>query len=182
MTDKKLAITTLNNEIDWLQSVIDQVIRSYLLQEGHEQNWLDIPLPDLAGNTSPYGRIVQEWSPDVYSRLAIALTTAPHIRPEALDVFFGKNQLYDRAFTEFGGVIDQGYTGFLPTAQTLYFLVCATDPSLRYQVMELLAEDSILIKEKVLLLSETAAHLPGHSGILSLNKSWFYYFLTGNKP
>src|SRR5688572_28046850 len=162
-----LSISTLHKEVEWLQSVIDQVIRSYLMQEGHEKRWLDIPLPDLEENGCAYARSVKEWDLNVYGRLALALTLAPHIRPEVLDIFFGKNQLYDRGFTEFGGMVDKNHSGFLPTAQTFCFLVTATEPALRTEVLKVIARDSVHMRENVLVLGETEAHLPRLTGVLS---------------
>jgi AAA+ superfamily predicted ATPase len=179
--DTNASINVLYAEIDWLQNVIDQVIKTYLLQDGHENNWLDIPLPDLTETDAHYATIVSKWQLDVYGRLALALTMAPHIRPEVLDIFFGKNQLYDRGFTEFGGVIDKSHSGFLPTGQTLCFLMSATDIERRSDLMELLGRYSILIKEQVILLSEVEAHIPKLNGILSLSDRWFHYFLTGEE-
>jgi AAA+ superfamily predicted ATPase len=175
-------IATLHNEIDWLQSVIDQVIKSYLLQEGHDQHWYDIPMPDLPETDCYYSLKVNEWNLNRYERLALALSMAPHIRPEVLDIFFGKNQIYDRGFTEFGGVMDKNHSGFLPTGQTLCFLITATDPHLRGEVMKILYRDNILLKEQVLQLGETEAYLPRYNGILSVSDQWFNYFLTGERP
>jgi hypothetical protein len=119
--DTEININTLHNEMDWLQKVIDQVIKSYLLQEGHENNWYDIPLPDLSESESAYAQLVKKWELGIYERLALSLAMAPHVYPEILDVFFGKNGIYDRGFTEFGGVTGKNHSGFLPTAQTLCF-------------------------------------------------------------
>jgi len=149
------------------------------MQEGYEKSWLDIPLPDLQEVDCPYADVVNKWELDVYGRLALALAMAPHIRPEILDIFFGKNQIYDRGFTEFGGVVDKNHSGFLPTGQTLYFLICATDPTLRFKVTELFANGSILMKEHVIILADIDTHLPKLSGILSLSNQWLHYFLTG---
>lgn len=162
-----------------MQSVIDQAICTYLLQKGHENNWLDIPMPDWDEMDCPYVEIVRQWNLDVYQRLALVLSMAPHIRPEVLDIFFGKNQIYDRGFTEFGGVVDKNHSGFLPTGQTLCFLVTVSDPQLRFEVMNVLDKDSVLIKEQVIVLGDTEPHLPRLNAILSLSDSWFHYFITG---
>jgi len=177
-----LTIQVLQQEMDWLQSVIDQVIKSYLLQEGHENYWMDIPMPDLADLDCPYANTVNKWQVDIYARLALVLALAPHIRPEVLDVFFGKNQIYDRGFTEFGGVIDKSHSGFLPTGQTFCFLVTATEPGLRHEVMSVLNKDAILLKNEVISLGETESYLPRLNGILSISEYWFQYFLTGEYP
>jgi AAA+ superfamily predicted ATPase len=177
--ETNISISVLHQEIDWLQNVIDQVIRTYLLQEGHEKDWLDIPMPDLSGTDCPYANKVKEWNLDVYGRLALSLAMTPHIRPEVLDVFFGKNQIYDRGFTEFGGVTGKNHSGFLPTAQTLCFLITASNPEMRSTVTQILGKDSILMKEQVLIVGEIESYLPRLSGILSLSDQWLHYFLTG---
>lgn len=179
--DANRNIQVLQAEIDWLQNVIDQVIKSYLLQEGHEKNWLDIPLPDISAIDCPYTKAVKKWELDIYGRLALALTLAPHFRPEALDIFLGKNQLYDKSFTEFGGTLDKHYNGFLPTGQTLCFLITSKYPELLPVVLKILDHKSILIKERVIVLHETETGLPKLSGRLFLDYRWFYYFVTGIK-
>jgi len=175
----KLNIETLQNEMGWLQNVINQVVSSYLMQEGHENNWKDVPLPDLTAAETPYAQFVRKWELGMYERLALALAMAPHIRPEILDIFFGKNGIYDRGFTEFGGVTDKSHSGFLPTGQTLCFLITATEPTLRPVVIELLGRESLLIREQVLILDDTEDLIPKFNGTLGLSNRWFYYFQTG---
>lgn len=176
------AISTLHKEIDWLQSVIDQVIRTYLLQEGHEKHWQQIPVPELKDADCPYSNLVDEWDLTPFERLAMALVMAPHLRPEVLDIFFGRNQLYDRGFTEFGGVVDKNFSGFLPTGQTYCFLVTSSDPEWRREVLKVLGPESMLIKERVLTLADTDQHIPDLNGVLSMSGSWMEFFLTGEKP
>ncbi|RZN84048.1 MAG: ATP-binding protein [Winogradskyella sp.] len=173
------AVNILYNEINWLQQVINQVIKTYLLQDGHEENWLDIPLPDITELDNPYANKIIEWDLNVYERLALILAITPHLRPEVLDIFFGKNQLYDRGFTEFGGVLSNDHSGFLPTAQTLSFLITANDPHLRSELENILDAQNILFKLNILSLASTDSYIPNFNGVLSLNDNWFNYFLTG---
>ena len=178
-SDNKLAV--LRQELDWLKLVINQSLVTYLLQDGHENDWMDIPLPNLSLSNSPYAEAVKKWNLDVYARLALALGMAPHLSPEILDIFFSKNQLIDRGFTEFGGLSNKDHKGFLPTGQTLCFIITVSRPEMHYRLMELLGKEHILYKERVLELTETEHNLPCLSGQLSLSKDWFSYFLTGEK-
>lgn len=179
--EPKTNITILHEELDWLEKVIQQVISSYLLQEGHEKDWHDIPLPDLTMENGTYASLVNEWNLNTYERLAMALCLAPHLRPELLDIFFGKNGIYDRGFTEFGGIIDKNHSGFIPTGQTLAFLITATHKELRNEVHKIVSKENILIKEDVLQLAETDDFIPKLNGILSLHPNWFHYFITNEK-
>ncbi|GAB2808539.1 ATP-binding protein [Ferruginibacter profundus] len=174
-------IATLHNEIDWLSAVINQVIKSYFLQEGHEEDWLAIPPPDLPDASSPYANAVKKWKLTMLERLALALAMAPHFRPETLDVFFGKNQVYDRGYTEFGGVVDKSHSGFLPTGQTFCFIVTAVYPELLPEAMEVLAKESVLRKEQVLIYPEAEPGMPVLNAVMGLNSKCFHYFVTGRE-
>ncbi len=179
--DNNIALTALRQEINWLKLVISQSLATYLVQDGHEKNWRNIPLPDLSISDSPYARFVKEWKLNVYARLALALSMAPHLDPEVLDVFLIKNQITDRGFTEFGGVSNENYKGFLPNGQTLCFIVTVNQPEMRIELMDLLGKKHILYRENVLRLAETEDNLPWLSGQLILGKDWFNYFLTGEE-
>ncbi|MCA6362912.1 MAG: ATP-binding protein [Bacteroidetes bacterium] len=172
-------ILTLQAETDWLEAVINQVIRTYLVQEGHEMNWYDLPLPDLDDDESPYAQTVRKYQLDRFGRLALVLAMAPHFKPEVLDIFFGKNQLYDRGFTEFGGVLDKSHSGFVPTGQTLVFLIAGNTPEWRTHAMQLLNHSNELYQHAILQIPDHEANLTETSGILLLDRSWYHYFLTG---
>ncbi|UPZ14776.1 ATP-binding protein [Flavobacterium humidisoli] len=177
-------IISLYNEMDWLQKVIDQVICSYLLQEGHENRWQDIPLPEANAETedSVYYKKIIEWNLNLYERLCLALILAPQIKPEILDIFFSKNAMYDRGFTEFGGVINKNHSGFLPTGQTLSFLISAVNPELRIEVLYILNTSNILSREQVLVLENNESNVPILNQVLSINERWLNFFITGTLP
>lgn len=177
-------ILVLYKEMDWLQEVIDQVICSYLLQEGHENRWQNIPLPEIDADTenSIYYKKIEEWNLNLYERLCLALIIAPQIKPEVLDVFFSKNAMYDRGFTEFGGIVNKSHSGFLPTGQTFSFLITAVNPELRIEVMNVLSSSNILVKEQVLVMETTESNVPVLNQVLSLNELWLHYFITGILP
>ncbi len=174
-------LQALRRELEWLEQVIAQVIRSYLKQEGHEQRWQDIPAPNLEKGESIYANLAHDWQLDIHDRIALTLAMAPYVRPELLDVFFGLNALYDRGFSEFGGVTDKTFSGFLPTGQTLNFILSANDPEYRLHVMAILDPSHRLMAEQVLTLQSVDDSLPAWSGVLSLSDQWLHYLITGEK-
>ncbi len=174
-------LAELHAELDWLGQVIEQVICSYLKQEGHEARWSDIPLPELDESTGVYAQLVRAWALNAHERLALALALAPHLRPQLLDVFLGLNGTTNRNFSEFGGVADKNFSGFLPTGQTLSFLISGNDPLWHASVLAILDPGSRLMREQVLSLAASDDALPAISGVLSLSKQWLHYFVTGEK-
>ena len=174
-------LAVLFAELAWLDRVINRVIRGYLKQEGHDGHWTSLPMPDIAEDHSTYAQCVRIWGLDHSARIAVGLAMAPHLKPEMLDIFFGLNQAHERAFTEFGGTTDDRFSGFLPTAQTLNFLLSSHDPGWRGQVMDLLDADNILMAEQVLTIVPADNALPQWSGMLGLSDQWLHYFVTGEK-
>lgn len=90
MIDQTENIIALEQELDWLEEVINQSIASYLLQEGHENNWYDLPLPSLESTNSALAQFVNQHQLNQFERLTLALAFAPNIRPNLLDIFLEK--------------------------------------------------------------------------------------------
>lgn len=180
--DTNTPLYTLYQEIEWLQEVIHHAIGIYLKQDGNYTDWKEIEAPAYTDVDTPYANILKKWELTIYERLTLALAIAPHIRPEVLDIFFGKNKLYDRGFTEFGGIIDKHHSGFLPTGQTLLFIATSSDIEARLEVLKALGGDSILYKEQVVSLENMVSFTPQHNGVLQLNNRWLDFFIKGEKP
>ncbi|PPK88065.1 ATPase family protein associated with various cellular activities (AAA) [Neolewinella xylanilytica] len=102
-------------------------------------------------------------------RLLIALALCPHLRPAALDIFFTKNELFDRGFTEFGGLTSGQHGGFLPSGETAAFLLAGTDTAKRLAVTEYLREDGVLSQRNLLRLQAVQRPEPALSGALLLS-------------
>lgn len=179
MSTTEQNLQALHRELDWLGAVISQVICRYLKQEGHEQHWTELEPPDLYA--SVYHDLIQNWQLNIFERLALALTLAPHLKPETLDIFFGVNQLTGRGFSEFGGLTDKTFSGFLPTGQTLIFLLSANDPDWQVEVARILSPSHRFAAEQFIRLETENNNLPRVSGALTLSEPWLHYLLTGER-
>lgn len=174
-------LQALDRELDWLQLVIQNVIACYLKHEGHTGHWLEILPPELVASESVYAQKVLEWQLDIYERFALALALAPHVRPEYLDIFLSVNGNTGRSFSEFGGYSDKSFSGFLPTGQTLAFLLSANTPELRLEALRILAPTHRFTTEMLVRLEQSDDKLPLLSGVWSLSKQWLQVLLTGEK-
>lgn len=174
-------LQALYHELDWLHAVIQQVVASYLKHDGHEAHWRDITPPKLIAEQSEYAKQVLDWQLDTFERLALALALAPHVRPEYLDLLLGVNGTTDRSFSEFGGYNDKAFSGFLPTGQTLAFLLSATNPEWRLHAMRIMSPSHRFAIERVITLEQSDDKLPLLSGIWTLSQQWLQLLLTGEK-
>ena len=109
-------------ELEWLAQAIDLRLKRWFA-EGTAASPLpgdELPPPTLPP-ASPYAEWVSQQQLDPADRLIAALCLAPHLRPALLDVLSTRNEVTQRPYTEFGGVISAA--GFAPTVQTACFLL-----------------------------------------------------------
>lgn len=183
---------TLAAEFDWLAQVIQVRFESYFQQEAAASLPSPPPLPEQAG---PFGAAIREYlnglSPysdevgldelaaELGLRLLVVLALGPHLRPSALDAFFIKNTVYDRGFTEFGGLTGKQHGGFLPTGETALFLLSGTDFGARARYAALLEPTSPVVKQNVVSLADGEPNEPYWSGALLVGPELLSLATTG---
>lgn len=123
--------------------------------EAAPQPGLPSPLsvaPPPVDNESDYAGMVRALELDVPERLALALALAAELRPQALDVFAIKNSATGRRFTEFGGVNSGPSERFVPTGETLAFVLDGGELLGRIYVVDLLGPDHAFARNELLTI------------------------------
>jgi len=139
---------TLANELDWFMAVVDVRIELYFKHETKYQSIEELSPPDLSADVSPYAQAVRNYS--FAERLTLILALAPHIKPSALDIFYTKNESYARSYTEFGGISGDSHSGFLPTGETLSFILAGEDLAKRFEITALLTQTHFFYHQNIL--------------------------------
>ena len=160
---------TLAREFDWLSAVLNARLQLYFGLESGVASIEDLPAPELpADATDGYSQLVQRQQLGRAERLVLAVALAPHFRPQALDPFFARNSLYDRRFTECGGRQGSNHAGFLPTGETVLFLLAGNDLAQRLPYQLHLFSDSVLTTAGLIELGTPDAAEPALSGALTI--------------
>ena len=152
----------LELELRWFRLVLEARFKSYFGDNVEADGVLDIAPVDLSGSQSLYASFLQRYSFAFAERLALVLALVPHLRPQLLDVFFTRNTAIDRRFTEFGGGPSRSEGEFLPTGETLAFLLGGNDLARRFSTQLLLGPEHVFAKHNLLRL----AYPPGEDGPL----------------
>lgn len=175
---------TLDAELEWFSTVLDTRLKLYFGQKCEYDSIVEVQSSVEWPNESVYGKIVQHYKMDINERLLLLLALCPHVKPNLLDVFFTRNSVYDRGFTEFGGVKGINHGGFLPTAETAIFLLCGGDIHLRFSLLSLFDPDHFLFKHNILRLIPGSGDEPLLSAQLTVSTEYLAYFITGetHKP
>jgi hypothetical protein len=168
----------LEQELSWFAQVMDARFQQYLGQTSEARDVFTITPPDLTASDSPYAHFISHYQFDFAERLALILSLTPNIRPQLLDVFFFKNKTFDRRFTEFGGVRHGTDGDFLPTGETLLFILAANDLKRRFASQALFDRDHVFVKQNILRLTQENDE-PLLKAPLRLSDEYLAYFTTG---
>ena len=114
---------TIDLELDWFQQLIMLRGKITFEQSLPEEEILNLKLPSIINQKSPYADLIRTYSMSMEERLLLILSLIPHVKPSLLDLLHMKNTLYDIPFTEFGGIRYNNNKGYLPTGETAVFLL-----------------------------------------------------------
>ena len=171
----------LQKELNWLRLLINTRLQLAFGQECEHKNVFEVlpPEPNIA--RSPYHEFIKKYRLNFSERALLILSLAPHTKPEILDAFYIKNADYDKNFTEFGGVIDSGHSGFLPTGETALFLLAGGDLKGRLRIQELFDSEHLFAKRYILRLEtdQKQGSIPLLSGRLVLQQEYIDRFTLG---
>jgi hypothetical protein len=169
----------LEQELAWFAQVLDTRFKLYFGQEAAHDDVFAIPPPDLNHSASPYARFIRHYQLSFVERLALVLSLIPHVRPQLLDVFFTRNKTFDRRFSEFGGVQHGPESDFLPTAETLAFLVAGADLEARFAMQAIFSRDHVFAKHSILSRAPRGPDETLMDAPLQLSEEYVGYFTTG---
>ncbi len=168
----------LEGELAWFARVLDARFKLYFSQNAEVTDISEITPLDLSRSASPYAHFLDHYQTTFAERVALILALIPHIRPQLLDVFFTRNKTFDRKFTEFGGIISPSSGDFVPTGETLAFILAGSDLAVRFNLRALFEESSYFTRHNILRLDPIGDE-PLMKAPLRLSDEALGYFTSG---
>jgi AAA+ superfamily predicted ATPase len=165
----------LERELEWFRQVLDTRFKLYFGQECAVKSIFEIQPPELGETTSAYAHFVNTCELSFAERVTLVLALVPHIRPQLLDVFFTKNKTFDRRFSEFGGVMNGA--AFIPTGETLIFVLAGEDLEVRFNVYGILDSDHFFMQQDILRMNRGEGSVL--QAPLQLSDDMLSFFTTG---
>lgn len=169
----------LEREIDWFGRILEARFQHYFSREAMPFDIAGVEPPDLRGCASDYARLALACDFGAAERIALILALLPHVRPQALDPFFAVNQDLGRTFTEFGGRKGKTHGGFLPTGETVAFVLAGNDLGRRVEAMRLFDDEHPFARHGILRLDLPGGGEPQLSGGLIVGAEWLSRLLAG---
>ncbi|RIJ50504.1 ATP-binding protein [Maribellus luteus] len=181
MTVKSINAAFIEQELQWFQDLIMLRGKITFERSASETAITNLPLPSADKYPCPYTDLIKKHSMRMEERLILILALIPHIKPSLLDLLYMKNELYDIPFTEFGGVRNENFKGYLPTGETALFLLAGHDLGKRFDLLHLLDKEHYLRKHDIINLEKKSSNAPMASGLLSVTPEYLFYCTTGEK-
>jgi AAA+ superfamily predicted ATPase len=142
---------------------------------------LDLPPPDLSQSDSEYARFLLHYRFTFAERLALVLALVPQLRPQLLDPFYTRSAGTDRRVTDFGGYCERGDGEFLPTGETLAFLLGGADLALRFHCQLLFDPQHVFSRHRILRSAAPMPELPIMKAPLLISEELLSLFTTGQE-
>lgn len=171
---------SLEREMQWLGAVIRTRMDLRFGLETEYTSVFEIPMPPLHNDLSFYARIIKHCGFGFKERIILALSLAPHVKPQVLDRFFLKNKIYDRVYTEFGGLKGRYHSGFLPTGETAAFLIAGDNIAERILVVDLFKPNHSFYRNNILKLNINQGREPLFSNGIEISEEYLTFFTSGN--
>jgi hypothetical protein len=112
-------------------------------------------------------------------KLLIILSVAPCLRPQVLDPLKLKPIDGDARHTIVGGYVDASCIAFLPTLDTLIFLLAGSDINLRAQYLIHFSNNHVLFKNGFISIHRNSNLMPYTSAVLKASEDIIHLLLTG---
>ena len=139
----------------------------------------DIPQPSFANSQNPFAHFIRQNFLSKEEFLVLMIALAPHLKPH----FFGQiieAQLPEAGdFPQLGGIRGKQFRGFMPTGETVAFIIGGEDLQKRFEVQSLLGQDHLFAKQQVLWLVPPEEEEPLMSGKLVIHSEYLELFTQG---
>ncbi len=173
-------IADLQIEFAWLGEVLNARFRMYFGNEPEAQSIETIPPPNFTASRSGYAQVINQLNLGYHERLALVLALAPHFTPRLLDIFYTKNANLDKVYTEFGGLKGVNHGGFLPTAETLAFVLSGENLFDKVKIFSMFHDSQLLSKESILSVGASPDGEPYLSGVLKVADEFLEFLTIGH--
>lgn len=111
--------------------------------------------------------------------IVLIVAMAPHVQPELIDSVVESVLKGSGDLPKIGGVRGKNFRGFLPTGETIIFLLGGDDVQSRFYFQQLFSAEHFFAKNRVLSLEEVPQGEPAMSGRIILSTDYLELLTTG---
>jgi len=160
----------ITKELEWLKEVMNTRLKLYFKNDSTYTSIEEIEPQEATGQTGAYDAFIAEHHLSATDRIALMLPFVPMFRPQLFDAFCIRNSDTGRQFVEFGGVYGTHFTGFIPTLETLLFILSGNNVIQRLTYYNYY-ERHFLFSKKMIIQEQLSVNEPATSAMLIPSKT-----------
>lgn len=174
----KIAKTNLEFIPVFLEQVLQKRLQSYFGTNENSFNFSTTKPPEYLDDSTAFGNFLQTHQPTITEYLALALAIIPHLQPGFLSSLITNALSHSGDFSELGGIKGPDNRGFLPTGETVLFIIAETDLNKRQKAMAIFDPQHWLSKLGILRLASVKSGVPKTQGQLMIDAEYIELFTT----
>mgnify|MGYP000701058058 CR=1 FL=1 len=152
-------LTVIERDLTWLQTYCSLAMKNIFNIPQEKQNNIAVNSKSLDQYLSnapepdthyPYDQFLKTYKLHIIERIAILTAIAPYFSPSILNPLTIKDPSSQNFFPEVGGIIKNGNSEFLPTIDTIRFLLTGNKIRKIYQVDHFLKRENRLVGQNII--------------------------------
>ncbi len=181
-------IHTLETALKYLAEVIQYRLDSYFNEHGQPQQPMPNPPEQWLTTQSPLAWFIHKYKLDYAAQLTLLIALAPHLQPDFFDRTIVSQLPQAGDYPQIGGWRGKSYRGFLPTGETVLFILGSSQVSNtpaeliheRLLLQQIFNEEHPFARNRVLYLEPPPEGEPMMSGKLVMTQDYISLFTQGH--
>lgn len=173
-------IHTLEMGLNYLAEVIQWRMDGEFHGNGKSHSQLPNPPADWLTTESPLTRYIRKYQLDNAALLTLLIALAPHLQPDFFDRLIMAQLPQAGDYPQIGGWRGKSHRGFLPTGETVIFVLCNHDLGQRLLLQQIFSQEHPFARDRVLYLESPGDGEPVMSGKLVMTQDYVDLFTQGH--
>jgi hypothetical protein len=181
-------IQTLEIALAYLEQVVQWRIATYFGDESLQIEAMPSPPADWLTADIPLCHFIHQHQLDSIEQLTLLIALAPHLQPDFFDRLITNQLPQAGEYPQIGGWRGKAHRGFLPTGETVLFLLGGDSLferlrqrfSDRLRLQYLFNEEHLFARERILYLDSPPEGEPRMSGKLVITQDYIDLFTHGH--
>ena len=173
-------VGSMNIALEELEKIIAERLKSSLSQEDFKYAGFFEFQSSFNGSNDPLNQFIISNKLNNEEKIILLIALAPHLQPHFFDQVIQQNIPKAGDFPQLGGVRGKNFRGFLPTGETVLFILAGENLERRMKIQQYFDEDHFFAKNRILWLEQPPQGEPRMSGKIILSQEYIDFFTTGS--
>ena len=170
----------LQTALNYLAQVIQWRMTTYFSDNGKSRDPMPIPPNGWLSEKTSLTHFIGTHQLDANEHLTLLIALAPHLQPDFFDQLITAQLPKAGEYPQIGGWRGKAHRGFLPTGETVLFMLGGNQFCDRLRLQQLFGEEHLFARKRVLYLDPPPEGEPLMSGKLVMAQDYVDFFSQGH--